>query len=69
MWSQHTSPRRPVDRLKALAEKMCSYGLARKSTNEDEIRHGITPRDLEFLAAYFKMNGFLEEFGESLPTG
>jgi predicted transcriptional regulator len=54
----------PVDRLKALAERLCSYGLAKKSTNEDEVYYGVTPRGLEFLDIYFRMRGFLEEFGE-----
>ena len=54
----------PVDRLKTLAERLCSYGLARKSTNEDEVYYGVTPRGLEFLDVYFKMRGFFEEFGE-----
>jgi predicted transcriptional regulator len=55
----------PVDRLKLLVEKLCSYGLARTSPDEeDELYFGITPRGLEFLETYFKMKGFLEEFGE-----
>jgi predicted transcriptional regulator len=54
----------PVDRLKTLVEKLCSYGLARKSVNESEVFYGITPRGLEFLDTYFKMKGFFEEFGE-----
>jgi len=51
----------PVDRLKLLVEKLCSYGLARKSV-EGEVIFGITPRGLEFLDNYFKMKSFLEEF-------
>jgi predicted transcriptional regulator len=55
----------PVDRLKLLVEKLCSYGLAHTSPGEeDELYFGITPRGLEFLETYFKMKGFLEEFGE-----
>lgn len=53
----------PVDRLKLLVERLCSYGLARKSSDEKEVYYGITPRGLEFLDAFFKMKGFLEEFG------
>ena len=53
----------PVDRLKSLVEKLCSYGLARKSTEGEEVTFGVTPRGLEFLDTYFKMKGFLEEFG------
>lgn len=55
----------PVDRLKILVEKLCSYGLARKSANGSEVSYGITPRGLEFLDTYFKIEGFFEEFGES----
>jgi predicted transcriptional regulator len=54
----------PVDRLKTLVEKLCSYGLARRSTNESEVSYGITPRGLEFLETYFRMQGFFEEFGD-----
>lgn len=56
----------PVDRLKRLVEKLCSYGLARKASDGEEVYYGITPRGLEFLDTYFKMKGFLEEFGGSL---
>jgi len=54
----------PVDRLKLLVEGLCSHGLARKSTSDDEMYYGVTPRGLEFLDVYFKMRGFFEEFGE-----
>jgi predicted transcriptional regulator len=54
----------PVDRLKLLVEKLCSYGLARRSVDEEEIYYGVTPRGLEFLETYFKIRGFLDEFGE-----
>jgi len=53
----------PVDRLKLLVEKLCSYGLARKSSADSDLLYGVTPRGLEFLDTYFKMKGFLEEFG------
>jgi predicted transcriptional regulator len=53
----------PVDRLKLLMEKLCSYGLARRTTDEDDVYYGVTPRGLEFLDTYFKIQGFLEEFG------
>jgi len=53
----------PVDRLKLLVEKLCSYGLARRSSTDADVLYGITPRGLEFLDTYFKMRGFLEEFG------
>ena len=53
----------PVDRLKLLVERLCSLGLTRKSSTDAEVLYGITPRGLEFLDTYFKMKGFLEEFG------
>jgi predicted transcriptional regulator len=58
----------PVDRLKLLVERLCSYGLARKSADGEEVIFGITPRGLEFLDTYFKMKGFLEEFGGGPPS-
>ena len=54
----------PVDRLKLLAERLCRYGLARKSTDDAGVYYGVTPRGLEFLDTFWKMKGFLEEFGE-----
>ena len=54
----------PVDRLKQLVESLCSYGLARKSSDEDVTVFRVTPRGLEFLDTYWKMRGFLEEFGK-----
>ena len=53
----------PVDRLKLLVEKLCTYGLARKSAADVDVVYGVTPRGLEFLDTYFKMKGFLEELG------
>ena len=53
----------PVDRLKLLIEKLVSYGLARRSLDDAEVYYGITPRGLEFLDTFFKMRGFLDEFG------
>ena len=54
----------PVDRLKLLVERLCTYGLARKSSDEEGICYGVTPRGLEFLDIFWKMKGFLEEFSE-----
>ena len=55
----------PVDRLKQLVESLCYYGLARKSCDEEVTVFRVTPRGLEFLDTYWKMRGFLEEFGKS----
>jgi len=54
----------PVDRLKLIIDRLCSYGLANKSEDEEGAYYGITPRGLEFLDIFWKMKGFLEEFGE-----
>jgi len=59
----------PVDRLKFLIERLCTYDLARKSTDEEGIYYGVTPRGLEFLDTFWKMKGFLEEFGERNSRG
>jgi len=54
----------PIDRLKSMVEALCSYGLVTKATEGDEVYYGVTPRGLEFLETYRKMNGFLAVFGE-----
>jgi len=56
----------PVDRLKLLVEKLCRLGLARKASDDEGIRYGVTPRGLEFLDTFWKMKGFLQELGESV---
>jgi predicted transcriptional regulator len=53
----------PVDRLKLIVERLCSYGLANKSQDEAGAYYGVTPRGVEFLDVFWKMKGFLEEFG------
>ncbi len=54
----------PVDRLKLLVERLSSYGLARRSMDEEDVFYVATPRGLEFLDTYFRMKGFLKEMGE-----
>lgn len=54
----------PVDRLKLLLGKLCSLGLARKSSEEEDVYYGVTLRGLEFLDTFWKMKAYLEEFGE-----
>jgi predicted transcriptional regulator len=54
----------PIDRLKAMVEALCSYGLVTKATEGTEVYYGVTPRGLEFLEIYWKMKGFLVVFGE-----
>ena len=47
----------PVDRL-------CSYGLVNASEDEEGISYRVTPRGMDSLDTFWKMKGFLEEFGE-----
>ena len=54
----------PVDRLKLIIDRLCYYGLATKSEDDQGVYYGITPSGLEFLDTFWKMKGFLEEFGE-----
>ena len=54
----------PVDRLKVMVERLCSYGLAIRSVDDEGSSYGVTPRGLEFLDTFWKMKGFLEELGE-----
>jgi predicted transcriptional regulator len=54
----------PIDRLKTMVEALCAYGLVTKAAEGDEVYYGVTPRGLEFLETYRKMNGFLAVFGE-----
>jgi hypothetical protein len=49
--------------------KSCSRGLARRSADEDGVYYGVTPRGLEFLDTFWKMKGFLEEFGGGTADG
>ena len=37
--------------------------MAVRSQDEDGAYYGVTPRGLEFLDVFWKMKGFLEEFG------
>jgi len=53
----------PVDRLKVIVERLCSYGLATKSQDDEGTYYGVTPRGFEFLDVFWKMKDFLEEFG------
>lgn len=54
----------PTDRLKAIVESLCSYGLVAKTIEGKEVYYGVTPRGIEFLETYRKMKGFLAVFGE-----
>jgi predicted transcriptional regulator len=55
----------PVDRLRGMVEELASFGLVRKLTDEDGTYFFATPRGLDFLDTYWKMQGFLAIFGEN----
>jgi len=57
----------PVDRLRVMVEDLSSFGLVRKLTDDEGIYYFATPRGLEFLDTYWKMQGFLEIFGGKNP--
>ena len=54
----------PVDRLRTMVEDLCSFGLVRKLAADEGTYYFTTPRGLEFLDTYWKMQGFLEIFGD-----
>ena len=54
----------PVDRLRAMVEELNSFGLVRKITDDEGNYYIATPRGLDFLDTYWKMQGFLEIFGD-----
>jgi len=57
----------PIDRLRTMIENLCSFGLARKLTDKEQIYYFATPRGLEFLDTYWKMKGFFEIFSDKHP--
>lgn len=59
----------PLDRLRVMIEDLTNYGLLRRTTIEGETTYNTTPRGLEFLDTYWKMNGFLETFDETPTRG
>jgi class 3 adenylate cyclase len=55
----------PLDRLRPMMDDLATFGLIRKSTSQGETTYTATPRGLEFLDTYWKMNGYLETFEET----
>lgn len=58
----------PIDRLKPILEDLTSFGLVQTLISDDineeqGVFYGLTPRALEFLETYWKMQSFLESFG------
>jgi len=50
----------PVDRLKLQVEKYCRLGFARRGLDDEAPNHGVMPRGLEFLDAFWRTKSFLE---------
>jgi|GEM_PF-432651 class 3 adenylate cyclase len=57
----------PLDRLRVMVDDLIAFGLLRRTTSEDETTYSATPRGLEYLDTYWKMNGYLEAFDQT-PT-
>ena len=57
----------PLDRLRVMVDDLTAFGLLRRTTADGETTYTATPRGLEFLDTYWKMNGYLETF-EQAPT-
>jgi class 3 adenylate cyclase/predicted transcriptional regulator len=59
----------PLDRLRVMLEDLIAFGLLRSETVEGETSYNATPRGVEFLETYWKMNGFLETFDQTPTRG
>ncbi len=57
----------PIDRLKRIVADLNSYELVQTLSDEEEegVYYVLTPRALDFLETYWKMNSFLETFGDA----
>ena len=54
----------PLDRLNVMVNDLCSFGLARKTADDEGASYSVTPRGSDFLDTYWKMKGFLEIMGD-----
>ena len=59
----------PLDRLRGMTEDLIDFGLLKKVESEGETTYHATPRGVEFLETYWKMNGYLEAFEEKPTRG
>jgi predicted transcriptional regulator len=50
----------PVDRLRALVERLVGLGLLKSEEIDGRPAYDITPRGQEFLSTYWKMRAFIE---------
>jgi predicted transcriptional regulator len=58
----------PIDRLRPILNELASFGLVQTINVEEDSESGgtfycLTPRAFEFLETYWKMQSFLEAFG------
>ena len=60
----------PIDRLKPILVDLTSYGLVQTLTDDEEegVFYVLTPRALDFLETYSKMQSFLETFKGTVAT-
>ena len=59
----------PLDRLRVMVDDLLGFGLLRKNSEGGETTYSSTPRGVEFLETYWKMNGYLETFEETPTRG
>ena len=60
----------PVDRVKRSLADLSAFGLTSIQMGEETSSYSITHRGLEFLDAYWKLDGFLKFLGEkNEPNG
>jgi len=59
----------PLDRLRVMIDDLTAFGLLRRTDADGETTYTTTPRGLEFLDTYWKMNGYLETFDQSPSRG
>lgn len=59
----------PLDRLRLMMDDLITFGLLKRTDSDGEVTYTATPRGVEFLETYWKMNGYLETFEEKQSRG
>ncbi len=59
----------PLDRLKPMMGDLVDFGLVRRNESDGEVTYSATPRGVEFLETYWKMNAYLEAFEQKSSRG
>jgi class 3 adenylate cyclase len=59
----------PLDRLRPMMDDLAIFGLLRRNTADGETIYTATPRGVEFLETYWRMNAYLETFEETPTRG